>query len=186
MCSQEVLMAVLLLTIPPGVPAGCPEQSCFPAIRDAIHQVAVEWEILDERETRYVLTRPEDFCTDLNMLRRRYQDLKDAPKVIDANRFPERPLVNELIRFNRAFRKSIETRRQNEVDRADSYREIVLETDRLYQVWDAVRDSRCDFYYVTVRRQALQKLQTLLGEEDYYQAKLPPNVPVWRFNQMSK
>ena len=38
-------------------------------------------------------------------------------------------------------------------------RSAMKETDRLYHVWDAVRDSRCDYYYVTVRRQALKKLK---------------------------
>ncbi|MGL6072756.1 MAG: hypothetical protein ACRC8S_01215 [Fimbriiglobus sp.] len=186
MCAAEILVATMMLTIPPGIPAGCPDPQQFPALRDAILQVAVEWEILDERETRYVLSRPEDFCTDLNMLRRRYQDLKDAPKTCEALRLPERSHVNELIRFNRSFRKKIDEQRQLEIDRADSLRDILCETDRLYQVWDSVRDARCDFYYITVRRQALKKLKSLIGEEDYATVTLPPNVPLWRFNEMSK
>ena len=180
----ELLIAAMLLTIPPGIPAPCPSESQFPALRDAIHQVAVQWEILDERETRYVLTRAEDFCADLNMLRRRYRDLEGAPHVADSLRFPERNVVNELVRFNRTFRRNIDERRQLEADRADSLRNVVAETDRLYQVWDAVRDARCDFYYVTVRRQALRKLRDLVGEEAYNQAVLPPNVPTRRFNEM--
>ena len=60
-----------------------------------------------------------------------------------------------------------------------------METDRLYQVWDSVRDARCDFYYVTVRRQALKKLRDLIGEDAYLDAELPANVPTWRFNEMN-
>jgi hypothetical protein len=184
MCGSELVVAAMLLTIPPGIPAGCPDQQHFPPLRDAIHQLAIQWEILDERESRYVLTRPEDFCTDLNMLRRRYQDLQDAPKIADAMRFPERTGVNELIRFNRAFRRNIDERRQLEVDRADSLRNVIVETDRLYQIWDSVRDARCDFYYITLRRQALKKLRDMIGEEAYNLAELPPTVPIWRFNEM--
>jgi hypothetical protein len=58
------------------------------------------------------------------------------------------------------------------------------ETDRLYQVWDAVRDARCDYYYVTVRRQALKRLRELIGDEAYYSASFPPCVPFWRFQQI--
>ncbi len=184
MAGSELIIAAMLLTIPPGIPATCPPEAEFPGLRDAIHQVAVRWEILDERETRYVLTRPEDFCTDLNMLRRRYRDLQDAPKVADSVRFPERQFVNEQVKFNRVFRRHIDERRQLEADRADSLRNVVSETDRLYQVWDAVRDARCDFYYVTVRRQALKKLRDMIGEEAYADADLPANVPTWRFNEM--
>ncbi len=59
----------------------------------------------------------------------------------------------------------------------------MIETDRLYKVWDAVRDARCEFYYVSVRRQALMRLKDMLGEDDYRSTNLPPNVPVWRFNE---
>ena len=184
MAGCELIIAAALLTIPPGIPATCPPEADFPALRDAVHQVAVRWEILDDRETRYVLTRPADFCADLNMLRRRYRDLQDAPLVDDSLRFPERQFVNEQVKFNRAFRRHVEERRQLETDRAEGLRNVVCETDRLYQVWDSVRDARCDFYYVTVRRQALKKLRDLIGEDAYADANLPGNVPSWRFNEM--
>jgi hypothetical protein len=58
---------------------------------------------------------------------------------------------------------------------------VLLETDRLYQVWDAVRDARCDYYYVNVRRQALERLRELVGDEAYYSGDLPPCVPLWHF-----
>jgi hypothetical protein len=47
-----------------------------------------------------------------------------------------------------------------------------------------VRDARCEYYYVTVRRQALKRLKDMLGEDDYYAAKLPPHVPIWRFEEI--
>ena len=180
----DLMLAGILLTTPPGTPESCPPAEQFPALRDSILQLAVEWEILDPRETRYMLTRPEDYCSDLNVLRRRYHELKDAPRVGECYRFPDRKHVNELVRFNRSYRKHLESRQQFEIDRADTFREVMQETDRLYQVWDAVRDSRCDFYYVTVRRQALKKLKELLGEDAYQFAELPPHVPVWRFNEL--
>ena len=64
------------------------------------------------------------------------------------------------------------------------FREAVQEADRLYQVWDNVRDARCDYYYVTVRRHALQKLREAIGPEAYYAGCLPPHVPVWRFQRI--
>jgi hypothetical protein len=184
MTAADLILATILLTTPPGVPESPPPESRWPAVRDAIHQLAVRWEILDPRETRYVLARSEDFNTDLNMLRRRYQDLADAPHVGDSYRFPNRGAVNELVRFNRAFRKHLDQRQQLEADRVDTLRAVMWETDRLYQVWDSVRDARCEFYYVTVRRNALKKLRDLIGEEAYRKGQLPPNVPTWRFNEM--
>lgn len=184
MSAGDLVLAAILLTTAPGVPEPTPPEARWASLREAIHQVAVEWEILDPRETRYVMTRPEDFSCDLNMLRRRYQELADAPRVADGYRFPDRNTVNELVRFNRAFRKHLDNRQQLETDRAETLRAVMWETDRLYQVWDAVRDARCEFYYVTVRRNALKKLKEMLGEEDYRAGQLPPNVPTWRFNEM--
>ena len=184
MTGADLLLAAVLLAIPPGTPATCPQPDDWPRLRDAVRAVAVEQEILDRREARYLLTKPEDFCTDLNMLRRRHRDLADAPRVADAERFPDRPAVNELVRFNRAFRRHIDQRCQLEADRAVALGQVLAETDRLYQVWDCVRDARCDFYYVTARRQALQKLRDLIGEEAYAEGELPPNVPTWRFREL--
>ena len=184
MSGADLVLAAILLTTPPGTPEPAPPADRWPSLRDAIHHVAVEWEILDPRETRYVLARPEDFCADLNMLRRRYRELADAPPAADGFRFPDRNAVNETVRFNRAFRKHLDQRQQLETDRTDALRKVMAETDRLYAVWDAVRDARCEFYYVTVRRAALKKLRDLVGEEEYLAGRLPPNVPTWRFNEM--
>jgi len=184
MSSYDLVLAAALLTAPPGTPEQAPPPEQWAGLQAAIHQTAVRWEIMDPRETRYVLSRPEDFEADLNLLRRRYVDLADAPPLADGSRFPDRRTVNDLIRFNRAYRKYLETRQVWESDRADALRVAVLETDRLYRVWDAVRDARCEFYYVTVRRQALKKLKEMLGDEGYALGELPPYVPEWRFTEV--
>lgn len=180
----DLVLAAALITAPPNTPEQPLSPERWPAVQAALHQTAIEWEILDPRETRYVLARLEDYEPDLNLLRRRYVDLADAPLVADSFRFPDRQTVNEYIRFNRAYRKNLETRQTWEADRADLIRVVVMETDRLYKVWDAVRDARCEFYYVTVRRQALKKLKETIGTEAYEAGELPPYVPEWRFQEM--
>src|SRR6476659_3289007 len=76
----------------------------FVTVRPVLQAVAVEWELLDPRETRYVLSRPEAFTGDLKLLRRRYGELHDAPPSQDCMRFPDRALINELLKFNREYR----------------------------------------------------------------------------------
>ena len=66
----------------------------------------------------------------------------------------------------------------------DELRIALNETDHLYQVWDSVRDARCNYYYVTVRRQALKTLREMIGTEAFYRGELPPHVPVWRFPEI--
>jgi hypothetical protein len=150
-------------------------------VRPALRDLALDWEILDPREVRYVLTRGEDFPSDLKLLRRRYADLCGAPPLYDCMRFPDRSLVNDMLAFNRAYRQHLDNRQAMELSNAWELHEMLLEADRLYQIWDLVRDTRCDYYYVTVRRQALKKLKELVGDQAYNSGSLPPHVPVWRF-----
>ncbi|MFO0808164.1 MAG: hypothetical protein U0746_06040 [Gemmataceae bacterium] len=175
------LLAAGLLTTPPDVPEPTIDADEWPAVQEALQSLAVEWEILDERERRYVLARVEDYENDLNLLRRRYQELKDAPRLSDCHRFPERGTVNELLAFNRSYRRYLDGRQNVEQDRCFQLRIALRETDFLYQVWDSVRDARCEYYYITVRRQALKRLRCMVGPEAYLNGDLPPYVPVWRF-----
>ena len=76
--------------------------------------------------------------------------------------------------FNRAYRQHLGLRQPVELARWWDLRTALQETDHLYQVWDNVRDARCEYYYVTVRRQALKKLREMIGENAYYQGQMPP------------
>jgi hypothetical protein len=186
MVLYNFMLAAVLLT---GQGAGSPSSSSdaagfkdqFAALRPGLVAVALDLEILDPRETRYVLANPEDAFSDLQMLRRRFQELADAPRVSDALRFPDRTMINELLSFNRAYRNHVEMRQPLEMGNGGYLRGAQREVDYLYQVWDTARDARCEYYYVTVRRQALKRLREMLGEDAYYQGRLPSHVPVWRF-----
>jgi hypothetical protein len=184
MSPTSALMAAALLVAPPDTPEPPVAADAWPALQAELQATAIEWEILDPREVRYVLARAEDFESDLNLLRRRYQELADAPRVAESRRLPDRNAVNDLLAFNRAYRRHLEARQPVELDRGEELRAAQRETDRLYQVWDAVRDARCEFYYVTVRRQALKRLQEMVGPEAYHAGQLPPFVPLWRFQEI--
>jgi hypothetical protein len=183
MLSLDSLLAVLLLTASPEPAQLMEAPGMFAVVRFPLRNLAVEWVILDPREVRYILARPEDFPADVKLLRRRFQELVLAPGVEDSLRFPERTTVNELLAFNRSYRQLLDVRQPLELVHGWELRMVLQETDRLYQVWDSVRDARCPYYYVTVRRQALKRLRELIGEESYYAGNLPPCVPLWRFGE---
>src|SRR5687767_304622 len=103
--------------------------------------------------------RTEDFVSDLGVVRGRYQELKDAPRVADAQRFPERVHVNRVLEHNRAFRKYLSGMAELHLDRAAFYGAVIRETDGCFAAWDQARDARCEFYYIPMRRQALLKLR---------------------------
>jgi hypothetical protein len=184
MSAFDYLMAVALLTAPVDTAEPTLTADTHQKLQATLQALAIQWEILDPREVRYVLTRAEDFASDIKLLRRRYHDLADAPALQDCQRFPDRSTVSDLLAFNRAYRQHLDVRQPLELPNWWDLREAVQETDRLYQVWDTVRDARCEYYYVTVRRQALKKLREMIGDESYFGGTLPPHVPLWRFKRI--
>jgi hypothetical protein len=183
MSGAEIALAASLIVAAPGTPYPPVATEEWPGVQAALWHVAIDWELMDPRETHFMLTRPEDLREDLDILRRRCAEFRGAPLVGDSRRFPDREAVNDMISFNRALRKHIDARQHVDTDRGGAYRAALRETDRLYQVWDAVRDARCEFYYVTTRRQALKKVRDLIGAEAYQSGSLPPYVPTWRFQE---
>jgi hypothetical protein len=184
MVPVNYLLAVALLTAPPGSPEPGDQPVIFQVLRQPLQRIAIGWEILDPREARYILARREDFIPDLDLLRRRYQELAFAPALSDCYRFPDRATINELLAFNRAYRQQLDGRQPVELIHGWELRSALQETEHLYQIWDTVRDARCEYYYVTVRRHALKRLRELAGDEAYYSGNLPPCVPLWRFRQL--
>lgn len=181
MFTPDLILATMLITGTPGAHEATPTPEQWPLVQFSVQKLATDWQILDGREKHYILAKREEFNIDINLLRRRYQDLRDAPSIEEANRLPDRKTASEMIKFNRTFRQYLVDRQILERDRDAFYQIVLFETDKLYRVWDCVRDAQCDFYYITVRRQALQKLRCLLGEQAYLYGELPPNVPIWRF-----
>jgi hypothetical protein len=172
-------VAVLLAPLERGEPVSLREYTCLAA---TLRAVAVSQEVLDPREAGYVLARPEHFDADVQLVRKRCHDLADAPPLGDAQRFPCREMVCEMLSFNRAYHHTLAVQKEALGSR-DGVDDALAEADQLYRVWDAVRDAKSEFYYVSVRREALARLRQAIGPEDYARGVLPPHVPVWRFPQ---
>lgn len=169
----------------------CPEQKACPPkdishldnLRPYVVDLARYWELMDAREEKFLFHKPEEFPGDLSLLQKRFTDLQDAPPLSDCMKFPDRALVNDLLSFNRNYKSFVEEGEAMEMRHVWERMEVIREVDKLYQIWDLVRDARCEYYYVTVRRQSLKKLKEAIGEEAYHNGVLPPHVPVWRFYQ---
>jgi len=181
MIPLDYLLSVALLTTPGDPSEAVGVFDGFASVRPTVQAVAVYWEVLDHREMDFFLHRMDDFAGDLKMLRHRYDDLVNAPPLHDCMRFPDRGLISDLLAFNRTYRQQLEHRQALDLVYGWELREVIKEVDRLYQIWDAARESRCEYCYVHVRRGALKKLRDAVGEDAYYSGRLPPHVPVWRF-----
>jgi hypothetical protein len=193
--------AFCLVSAPPGCQP--PEKSLKerisqrPQIRLALIEYALEEELLDKNETKFILANTEEFPKDLGIIQKRRVELADAPKSSDSLRLPDRNTICENIKFNRAYNKHLEEFALWNSDRREIARQVMIENQKLYNVWDYMRDAKCDYYYITVRRIALKNLKAALEKDklliqmcedagydlDYNRMKLPPNVPVWRFEE---
>ena len=173
------ILAFAMITAPPSAPAPVIDAAAWPTFRTALREQAIRCEILDPREER--LSRLDQFGADLTTLRQRHRDLRNAPPLADALRFPNRRQVSEMLQFNRDYRKHLKERQVVDLYRGSVFKDAIRETDDLYHVWDLVREATCEIYYVPVRRQALTDLRALIGPAAYFAGDLPPYVPLWRF-----
>lgn len=184
MLPLHYILALGLLTAHPETEAIPNSAECFADLVPTLKQLATSMEILDPRESKFVLARKEEFHADITMLRRRFHDLVDAPPLNDCMRFPPRNIVTDFLDVNRAYRKHLENCRM--IDSAFHWEveETLAEVDRLHQLWEEIRDCRCDYYYVTRRRQSLKRARDTMGYENFYNGTYPPHVPLWRFAQV--
>src|SRR4051794_8887738 len=72
-----VLAAVLLTTAP--LTTDTPPDEGGRELLAPLRALALHWEVMDPREIGHLLTRPEDLPADLQLLRRRWATLADAP-----------------------------------------------------------------------------------------------------------
>ncbi|MCC6421730.1 MAG: hypothetical protein IT429_26225 [Gemmataceae bacterium] len=180
MSTFNYLFAFALLSTPPDVLDLAEPSKLHAPLGDALRAITLHLELLDPKEGGYVLAKAEDFLSDLKLLQGRYQELATAPPLAEARRFPNRDMAGDLLAFNRAYRDTLSNRLALDAIHAEELRAALTETDYLYRVWDMVRDARCEYYYITYRRQALQQLRDLVGPHAFYTGQLPPHVPMWR------
>jgi len=176
------LLALLLLLTPMDPPCGAADDR---ALWKALQDLAVELEILDDRERRWTFSRTEHFDVDLASIRGRLRDYGDAPPLAAAERFPDRGTIDGARQFNREFRKHLEdTWPAASSPRLDVHEETLAEVDQLYRAWDLARDTQFEYYYVTTRRRALKDLRDAIGQQAFAEGRLPPHVPLWRFREI--
>lgn len=182
MFTYDCALAALLLTAP-SEPATDSAQlaALVDWLRPALVQAALDLEILDAREERFVTGQSRDPAADLRELQARGETLAAAPPLEECRRFPDRKLINDLLAFNRAYRSDLLARLAIDPLHGEELGVALAETEQLYLIWNALRDAQCEYYYITVRRQSLQQLRDLVGFRAFYSGDMPPHLPYWHF-----
>lgn len=186
MSISDWIIAWLLLTSPESLKDMATVQAAFPLLRGPLIALAISEEIADEREFRYTLTSPLDFMESVSLLAKRRVELEGCPPVLDSARYGDRANINEMLCLNRCYRKRLEERLIIDSLNVREIVDSISETDQLYHVWDSARDATCTYYYVHVRRLALDRLRELIGPDNYARGRMPHYLPIWRFEMVDR
>ncbi len=171
MMTAEILLAAALLTSQEGHP----DFALTKVLRPNILALALDAEVLDPREKGFVMG--QDLIGDLVMLQGRYAEFAGVPMLDEADRFPDRKLINEFLALNRAVRNLMVQRRQIDLVHQEEIDSLIHDIDMRYQILDCVRDFKADYFYVSVRRQSLSLLRELIGARAFYSGELPSPTP---------
>lgn len=154
----------------------------------AITAVSLDLELIDPKEAPWLLAigdnAPDSFKWGLARSRERWADLKDAPRVSEGWVFPPQNDLAERMSFNRRYREHIDIQIYVKPHKADEFREILVEVDRLYYILDDACETQFSYFYVNAKRAALKRLKEKIGPAMFYAGELPPAVPVWRFQRI--
>ena len=183
MLALQVAVAVVWLTTPPDFFAVTEVNQWYRPLAEPLRVLALQWEVLDPRESGHLLAPPRNSRTTCRTLQERFDDLRSAPPLNEALRFPGRDLVSDMMAFNRAYHENLSKRLEMDRIHAEELRSALLETDQLHRVWNTVHEINCPYYYITYRRQALRQLRELIGEQAFYTGTLPPHVPICAFRR---
>lgn len=139
----------------------------------AVKAVCVHWQVLDDSSTIWFRGRSVDpFHSDVRILRGMLAKLQDAPPVTDAMLFPPLDVIEQAVADNRSRQKFLDATAQLELVYAAEVAVLIERNQQLYRMWDAVRDARRLGNGVYMRREGLQRLRNLIGEDAYYRGQL--------------
>lgn len=165
---------ILALVLWPVEPEVASQQS--PEVWQALKHVALVLEIVGPHENWAT-----DFRSELRYVRHHYRQLQDAPRLADAGWLPPYAFARELCCFNESYQAHLQVQGIIYLHKCDDISLLLGEARQLHYVWDCARRAATPNESWASRRQNLQRLREVLGEEAYYNGAMPPWVPLWRF-----
>ncbi len=144
-------------------------ESLEEVIKPALICFGISGQMIDPREIRNV---------SLEDLRINNKRTENYPYLEELNNFPIKVDIKISMEMNRAHKIYLK-KRADEFDafNYDYLLFLIAETDKIYYILSSLFDARTDYYYVPVKRESLNLLRTLIGEENYYLGKLPSPIP---------
>ena len=148
---------------------------------NALFVVACRYEVLDEKHYCNWFASPSSLEHDIRTTRRNIQDYRDAPRVIECQRFAH---VNGKAGEN--FAKEVVSRLNNrywfERDRADAIKVAIIDAEARARIYSDIELVQNNYATVIGKRDALRRLKKSLGEEAFIAGAVPLPLPEWAFD----
>lgn len=179
---SDIVLAVALLNAPPGTVDPIPSVERWPAVSAALIQTAERLELLDPGETRYrfeedasfgYFSDRDRFRDDLESLRHRACELRDAPLVAEGAWLPDVDTAERCLGYWREREKSLRWWAAWYTHLAPQYDPHIEAASRAVLVYKAIRSAKVEGLYVSTRREYLATVKRLIGDEAWRLRKLP-------------
>ena len=170
----------------PYCDCGC---RCWSAISprtplERIQDAMIRAELMDESGRKYLFARAKDLWIDLGCIQRTRAEFADVPFVADAKRFPSAELSRQAVSLGYSYLSWLESKRSGFAATHDQeIAPVIQETRIIVAIWEACWQATCEDYGVVNQRRGLACLQAMLGPANYAAARMPPPVPLWRFQE---
>jgi len=155
------ILATLLLTAPPQQQSEAKVAAWVSVLKPSLLAAAIADEVLDERE--FVMPDVLTGEQGIQWLQGRWQDLRDAPRLGELARWPDRGTLCEMLSLNRTMRSAFAARLPIDAIFEDDLRAAISDLDCEYSVLDSLRDSQAEAFYVHVRRDSLRSFRDRIG-----------------------
>lgn len=153
-------------------------------IKSELQGLLIAAEVMDARESQYVFAKPGEIADDARFIRRRIEDLQNAPHSDAHLMFAiDRSAINDLLTLNSSHRNWLEGV-EPLYPGQHRWGVAIDEAKLLYQAWDCLRDAKSPHLYIHVRRKALKQLHELIGAKAFDHGLMPPPLPNWRMTEI--
>ncbi len=118
----------------------------------------------------------------------------ELPPLSDLDRFPVKWVVEEQLEFSRQHRAWLRVQQGAHPYWSADWQPWLDEAQELWDVWSLLDSAWMEwtddgweggepFDVDAYRRGLLAQLRDRLGYRDYYEGRMPPPVPIWRFRR---
>jgi hypothetical protein len=145
-------------------------------IWDSLKRVSYRYELVGKHE-RWA----SDFASEMRYVGRHYAELREAPPLSDSLLFPPLQVCQKSCSFNWNYQEGLKARKAFQLHKSDDIDEEIKTAEKLYRIWEHVREVQCEDRSWVCRRRALLQLRQTIEQGSYYRGELPPCVPIWGF-----